>query len=121
MEWKILRARRGGVRLRLAVVARNVARSRAFHSHSRFDNISKGDGNVSVLSVVSIWKILTPASRITWPIRQFDECSSERSWSMNERECCIVWTLWWWRRLRYEARPVAVDFHPPSMATRLML
>jgi hypothetical protein len=28
---------------------------------------------------------------------------------MNERLCCMVRTLWWWRRLRYDARPVAVD------------
>ena len=35
MPWKILRARRVGVRLSDLVVARNVARSLAFHSHSR--------------------------------------------------------------------------------------
>ena len=34
------------------------------------------------------------------PIRQFDECSSERCWSMNERLWVMVRALWWWRRLR---------------------
>ena len=33
-------------------------------------------------------------------MRQLDECSSERSWSINEREWRMVATLWWWRRLR---------------------
>jgi hypothetical protein len=70
--------------------------------------------------VVSIWKIFTPLFRSTSPMRQFDECSSEACWSMNERLCCMVRTLWWWRRLRYDDRPVAVDLWPPSMATRLM-
>ena len=76
---------------------------------------------MSVLRVVSIWKTLTPASVMTLPSRQLEWCSSLWCWSMNERDCRIVETLWWWRRLRYEARPVAVDFQPPSMATRLML
>jgi hypothetical protein len=28
--------------------------------------------------------------------------------------------LWWWRSERYDARPVAVLFQPPSIDTRLM-
>ena len=103
------------------VVATYVARSRGDHSHSRLARKPNGSGKMSVLSVVSIWKTLTPASWMTWPMRQFEWCSSLRCRSMNDRDCCIVETLWWWRRLRYEARPVAVDFQPPSMATRLML
>src|SRR4051794_26972033 len=100
MDWKILRATRGGEGLRLADGAREVARSRPVHSHSRLERKSNGEGNVSVLSVLSIWKIFTPASRMTLPMRQFDECSSERSWSMKLFECRMVCTLWWWRRLR---------------------
>ena len=40
--------------------------------------------NVSLLSVVSIWKIFTPASRRTSPMRQFEWCSSEWCRSMND-------------------------------------
>ncbi len=77
--------------------------------------------NVSVLSVVSIWKIFTSALRSTSPMRQFELCSSLLWRSMKLRLCCIVRTLWWCRSERYDASPVAVDFQPPSMATRLML
>jgi hypothetical protein len=73
-----------------------------------------------VFSVVSIWKIFTPASRMTLPMRQLALCSSLRCWSMKLREWVMVRTLWWWRRLLYDARPVAVDFQPPSIETRLM-
>ena len=73
-----------------------------------------------MLTVVSIWKTFTPLSRSTFPIRQFDEWSSLWWRSMNDRLCCIVWTLWWCRSDLYDARPVAVDFQPPSMDTRLM-
>ena len=46
-------------------MATKTARSRAVHSHSRFCSTAMGPTvpNVSLLSVVSIWKILTPASR----------------------------------------------------------
>jgi hypothetical protein len=33
--------------------------------------------NVSLLSVLSIWKMFTPASRSTLPMRQLELCSSE--------------------------------------------
>ncbi len=81
---------------------RNATRSRAVHSHSRFCSTLIGPSvpNTLLLIVVSIWKTFTPASRSTLPMRQFDECSSEWWRSMNERLCCIVFTLWWWRRLR---------------------
>ena len=115
------RASRDGDFSRLLATARYDARSRAFHSHSRFCRKSNGEGNVSLLTVVSIWKILTPSAFSSWPIRQFDECSSERCWSMNEVLRCMVRTLWWWRRLRYDASPVATLLWPPSMATRLRL
>ena len=83
-------------------MARKAARSRAVHSHSRFCSTDIGPDlpNVSLLSVVSIWKIFTPASRSTLPIRQFELCSSELCRSMKLRLCRMVWTLWWWRRLR---------------------
>ena len=55
---------------------------------------------MSVLSVVSIWKTLTPASVMTLPSRQLDLCSSLWCWSMNDLDRCMVDTLWWWRRLR---------------------
>jgi len=60
MLWKILRANLIGVRFNDLVVATKVARSRAVHSHSRFDRKSNGAGNMSVFSVVSIWKIFGP-------------------------------------------------------------
>ena len=77
-----------------------MARSRTVHSHSRFCRNWKLGGNVSLLSVVSIWKTFTPASAISRPIRQLEECSSEDGASMKDFECRMVWGLWWWRRLR---------------------
>src|SRR5580700_1537128 len=100
MEWNTWRASRGGVLDRAADVAAYVARSRSPHSHSRFWRNWKLDGKVSLLSVVSIWKIFTPDSAMSRPIRQLDECSSDDGWSMNDVEWRIVCGLWWWRRLR---------------------
>src|SRR6185437_4032992 len=60
MEWKICRAMRGGTLDRAFDVAAYEARSRNDHSHSRFWRKLKLDGKVSLLSVVSIWKIFTP-------------------------------------------------------------
>ena len=74
-----------------------------------------------MLSVVSIWNTFTPESISTLPIRQLLLCSSLWRWSMKLWLASIVAGLWWWRSERYEARPVAVDFQPPSIATRLML
>jgi hypothetical protein len=95
MPWKMDRRRRSGVRSSPFDAPRNAARSRAVHSHSRFCRNPNCEGNVSEFNVVSIWKIFTPLSRSTLPIRQFDECSSERCWSMNDFECVMVFTLWW--------------------------
>ena len=80
----------------------NEARSAIVHSHSRFWRTDRGRSppKVSLLTVVSIWKIFTPALRMTSPMRQFEWCRAELWRSMSERECCRVWTLWWWRRLR---------------------
>src|SRR5579884_2044791 len=99
IDMKIERARRSGVRSRLLLAARKLARSLIPHSHSRFWRNENAWGNVSELRVVSIWKILTPLSAISRPMRQLDECNSERAWSMKLRLCCMVRTLWWWRRL----------------------
>src|SRR5204863_4261547 len=109
-----------GARSRLLETPTNEARSRAFHSHSRFCRKANCDGKVSLLSVVSIWKTLTPTFLMNRPMRQLEECSSDLCWSMNDRLCCMVRTLWWCRRERYDARPVATLLWPPSMATRLM-
>ena len=90
--WKILRASRGGSaleRLRRAE-ERGPVRGRPLPLALR-SRKSNGVGNVSVLSVVSIWKTLTPASRRTLPIRQFDVCSSLRVLVHERlRLCCIV-------------------------------
>ena len=67
-----------------------MARSRAVHSHSRRCRKAICAGKVSLLRVVSIWKTLTPLAAISRPMRQFDECSSECSWSMKEREWRMV-------------------------------
>ena len=53
-----------------------------------------------LFNVVSIWNTLTPDSAMSRPMRQFDVCSSDDGWSMNDLECRIVCGLWWWRRLR---------------------
>ncbi len=73
-----------------------------------------------MLSVVSMWKTLT-CSLSTRPIRQAEVCISEFFGSMNDRECTIVWLLWWCLIELYDARPIAVDLWPPSIATRLTL
>ena len=65
-------------------------RSRTPHSHSLFWRNSNDDGNVSLLRVVSIWKTFTPLSAMRRPMRQLEECSSERCWSMNDRLFCMV-------------------------------
>ena len=76
--------------------------SDALHSHSRLFRKPRFDGNVSEFRVVSIWKILTPLSASTRPIR-FTE-SLIALWpsrgSMYDLECSIVFTLWWCFRLR---------------------
>ena len=97
IEWKIWRARRGGTFPRAPDDAAYEARSSRFHSHSRFCRNSKLLGKVSVFSVVSIWKILTPASAMKRPMRQFDECSSDAGASMKDFECSMVCGLWWCR------------------------
>src|SRR5436305_12885154 len=99
---------------------RNFAWSRIDHSHSRFVRKPYCDGNASLFSVVSIWNTLT-CSLTTRPIRQADECSCDECRSMNDRECTMVWLLWWCRNDLYDASPIAVDFQPPSIATRLTL
>src|ERR1700721_2552970 len=99
-EGKIWRARRAGVMDNALDVAAYEARSRSDHSHSRFCRKPKFDGNVSLLSVVSIWKIFTPDSAMRRPMRQLAECSSEAGWSMNDFECRIVCGLGGGARLR---------------------
>src|SRR3984957_16520439 len=121
MEWKIWRAMRGGTLDNAFEVAAKEARSRRDHSHSRFWRKEKFDGKVSLLSVVSIWKIFTPDSAMRRPMRQLAEWSSEAGWSMKLFECCMVGGLWWGRRLRVVANPGATLLWPPSMETRLML
>src|SRR4051794_21771465 len=101
IDWKLLRAMRFGVRSSDFDTPRNDTRSLAVHSHSRFCRNEKFDGKVSLFSVVSIWKTFTPALAMSRPMRQFDECSSDLCWSMNDLLCCMVRTLWWWRSERY--------------------
>ena len=75
--------------------------SLADHSHSRLFRKPSCDGNVSAFIVVSIWKILTPLSARSRPIR-FTE-SLIALWpsrgSMYDFEWSIVLTLWWCFRL----------------------
>src|SRR4051812_6384327 len=118
--WKILRLAFAGARFSARFVASIVAWSRIDHSHSRLLKKSYGAGNTSLLSVVSIVKIFRWLASMR-PMRHADECSAEFSGSINDRECTIVWLLWWWRRLLYDASPTGTDLWPPSMATRLML
>ena len=94
MDWKILRRMRAGVRFSAAEDATNLARSRAFHSHSRLPRKSNADGKVSLLTVVSIWKIFGPCFFMISPMRQLLLCSSLLCWSMNERLFSMVCVLW---------------------------
>src|SRR5690606_9620469 len=111
-----------GRRASPAFIPTKVARSRAVHSHSRFRRIDSGPEvpDASLSSGVSIRKTFTPLLRSTSPLHQLAECSWLPWPPMNELLGCIGRTLWWWRRDRYEASPVAVDFQPPSIDTRLM-
>ena len=77
------------------VVAKKVARSLAFHSHSRLDRKSNGDGNMSVFNVDSIWKTLGPWSRMTLPSRHTLLCNSLLCRSIKLRVFCKVSGLWW--------------------------
>jgi hypothetical protein len=74
-------------------VPRYNARSLAVHSHSRLERNSNAFGNVSVLSVVSIWKTLMPASRSTRPIRHVEWWISLWRWSMKLRLASMVFGL----------------------------
>jgi hypothetical protein len=78
MEWKIDRATRSGVAWSAFDDAKKAARSRVVHSHSRRWRNRNCSGKVSVLRLVSIWNTLTPEAAMSWPMRQFDECSSDR-------------------------------------------
>ena len=73
-----------------------------------------------MLSVVSMVKIFRWSASIR-PIRQALWCMADLVWSMNERECTIVWLLWWCRSDLYDASPIGTDLWPPSIATRLTL
>src|SRR5215210_5882570 len=86
---------------------RYVACSTTDHSHSRLFMNPKGLGNVSLFSVVSIWKIFRPASFSTSPIRAHESWIALRPGlgSMYDLLCNIVCTLWWCFTLRYDARP----------------
>src|SRR3954453_23618110 len=122
IEWNILRLARLGMRLRDFVTPMYVARSLAFHSHSRLRRKSNGAGNASVLIDVSTWKIFGPWSRRTLPIRQMLLCSA--LWSRWPIKLRVFWSdsgLWWKLRQRYDASPVMTDFQPPSIATWLTL
>src|SRR3954454_13918891 len=120
IDWNNRRRAFAGIRSMPRLAPRNVAWSRSDHSHSRLVRKPYCEGTASLLSVVSICNTLTCSDR-TRPILQADECSCDACGSMNDRECTIVWLLWWWRSDLYDARPMAVDFHPPSTATRLTL
>jgi hypothetical protein len=58
-----------------------------------------------VVSTVKIFRW----SASSWPIRQALWCIADLVWSMKERECTIVWLLWWCFRLLYDARPIGTD------------
>ncbi len=116
-----MRLARSGIFVNDFEVARNSARSRALHSHSRLARKLNVEGNASVLIVVSTWNTVGPLSRSTSPIRQMLWCSAEWWRSIRLFVFCSASGLWWWARHRYEASPVTSDFHPPSIATWLTL
>src|SRR3954453_16461078 len=120
IRWKILRFIFVGAADSARFVASIVAWSRTDHSHSHLLKKSYGAGKTSLFSVVSMVKIFRWFAR-NRPIRHADECSAEFSGSMNDRECTIVWLLWWCRRLLYDASPTGTDLWPPAIAPRLML
>ena len=73
---------------------------------------------MSLLSVVSMWKIGTAASTMS-PCRFVLLCSSDLFGSMKDFEWRIVRTLWWALTLLYVPSPTATDLWPPSMVTML--
>ena len=110
--------RPGGREVVGALAARNFAWSLSVHSHSRLFRNSNGDGNWSLLRVLSTWNTRTVSAAAGASGREW--CIAEFGGSLNERESRSVWTLWWCRRLLYDASPTATDLAPPFIATRLM-
>src|SRR5258708_35296453 len=97
------------------LTARYDAWSLSDHSHSRLLRKPSWLGNVSLLTVVSIWKILTCSSS-TPAIRSYEWCIAEFGGSLNERELRRGCTWWGGLRLRHEARRTETDFRPPLTA-----
>ncbi len=93
--------------------------SRGVQRASGLARNDSGPSNMSLLSVVSMWKIGTAASTIS-PWRPALLCSSDFEGSMNDFEWRIVWTLWCALTLLYVPRPTATDLWPPSIVTMLM-
>src|ERR1700733_7211428 len=104
---------RSVVRLRPA----KVACSRGDQHASGLARNDNGPSNMSLFSVVSIWKIGTAASTIS-PWRPALLCSSDLDGSMNDFEWRIVCTLWGALTLLYVPSPTATDLWPPSIVTR---
>ncbi len=120
MPWKTLCRKRFGAAARARRAPSIEAWSLIDHSHSRFIRNWYGDGKTLLLTVVSIWKTLT-WSASSLPIRQAELCRWLLVWSMNEWDATIVLVLWWCLSDLYDARPMAADLCPPSIATRLTL
>ena len=78
MEWKIWRARRGGRPDIAAALAAKVARSRSVHSHSRRLEEAELFGKGVVVERRLDLEDLDPAAAMSRPMRQLEECSSER-------------------------------------------
>ena len=87
------RRRRGGSRSLARFSPRYMAWSASVHSHSRLFRKPIWLGKVSLLSVVSIWKILRCSSS-TPAIRWYEWCIAELGGSLKDRECRSVCTLW---------------------------
>ena len=117
--WNAARRSFGLIRSVVRLSAANVVCSRGVQRASGLARNASGPSYMSLLSVVSMWKIGTAASTIS-PWRPALRCSSDLLGSMNERECRSACTVWWARSELYVPRPIATDLWPPSIVTMLM-
>src|SRR4051794_2687394 len=102
--WNAARRSFGFMRSVVRLSAANVAWSRGVQRASGFARNASGPSNMSLLRVVSMWKIGTAASTMS-PCRAALLCNSDFDGSMNERLWRSVWTLWCALTLLYVPSP----------------
>ena len=118
MQWKILRLARlgsaverlGGRQVRGAVLGRPLPLALA-------QEVERRREGVGVDRRLDLEDLRARGRGATLPIRQMLLCRALWSrWPIRLRVFCSDSGLWWKLRQRYEASPVVIDFHPPSIA-----